>query len=221
MVCLYGFGYDRSRDDYLLVLLSSSSLKLFSLRDNTWTEIEGPDSRCRSPDVNPKQGTLFNGNIHWLVDRHDLISMEVIVVFDLMGRKLLDMHLPHDLLFHAAGNYALLVSQEFLSICAMNYNHGYYNNSKFEMWVMKDYKLHSSWIKILDLFIDYPTPSFYPICFTKRGDIIGTDGGVGLIKYNDKGQPLEYRNYANNPVGFEVAMYTESLLSLPGNFEQV
>ncbi|KAK2358416.1 hypothetical protein QL285_095603 [Trifolium repens] len=184
-------------------------------------KIESPYSRCRSPYVNPNLGTLFNGNIHWLVYCHDLISIEVIVVFDLMGRKLLDMHLPHDLLFHAAGNYALLVSQEFLSICAMNYNHGYYNNSKFEMWVMKDYKLHSSWIKILDLFIDYPTPSFYPICFTKRGDIIGTDGGVGLIKYNDKGQPLEYRNYANNPVGFEVAMYTESLLSLPGNFEQV
>ncbi|MCI64495.1 F-box/kelch-repeat protein, partial [Trifolium medium] len=39
---------------------------------------------------------------------------------------------------------------------------------------------------------------------------------IGLIKYNDKGQRLEYRNYANHSVGFEVAVYTESLLSLPG-----
>ncbi|MCH89079.1 F-box/kelch-repeat protein [Trifolium medium] len=87
------------------------------------------------------------------------------------------------------------------------------------MWVMKDYKLHSSWTKVLDLLIDYPTPNFFPICFTKSGDIIGTDGGVGLIKYNDKGHRLEYRNHSNNPDGTQVAVYPESLLSLPGDHE--
>jgi hypothetical protein len=96
-------------------------------------------------------------------------------------------------------------------------NHGYYNN-KFVMWVMKDYKLHSSWTKILD--IDFPTLNFFPICFTKSGDIIGTEGEVGLIKYNDKGQRLEYCKDFNRLDRFKVAVYTESLLSLPGKFEQ-
>jgi hypothetical protein len=86
------------------------------------------------------------------------------------------------------------------------------------MWVMKDYKLHSSWTKILD--IDFPTLNFSPICFTKSGDIIGTDSEVGLIKYNDKGQRLEYHKDFKNLFRFKVAVYTESLLSLPGKFEQ-
>jgi hypothetical protein len=162
---------------------------------------------------------LFDGAIHWLAYRHDLmVGPKVIVVFDLTGRKLLDMSLPHDL-NHVHVNYKLLVSGEFLSLCVMQCdNHGYYNN-KFEMWVMKDYKLHLSWTKILD--IDFPTLNFSPICFTKSGDIIGTYAGVGLIKYNDKGQCLEYRNYSNNLGKFEVVVYTESLFSLPGNCEQV
>jgi hypothetical protein len=134
-----------------------------------------------------------------------------------MGRKLLDMSLPHDL-NHAHVNYNLLVSGEFLSLCVMQCgNHGSYNN-KFKMWVMKDYKLHSSWTKILD--IDFPTLNFSPICFTKSGDIIGTDSEVGLIKYNDKGQRLEYHKDFKNLFRFKVAVYTESLLSLPGKFEQ-
>ncbi|WJX90760.1 hypothetical protein P8452_72627 [Trifolium repens] len=220
---LFGFGYDKSRDDYLLVLFSlnnlSSHLEFFSLRDNKWTEIEGPHIRCRIPYLNPKPGTLFNGAIHWLAYRRDLmVGPKVIVVFDLMGRKLLDMSLPHDL-DHVHRIYDLLVSGEFLSLCAKQYdNHGYYT-CKFEMWMMKDYKLHSSWTKILD--VDYPTFNFSPICFTKSGDIIGTYGCVGLIKYNDKGQRLEYCNYSNNLGKFEVAVYTESLFSLPGNCEQV
>ncbi|KAK2412176.1 F-box/kelch-repeat protein [Trifolium repens] len=225
---LYGFGYDQSRDDYLLVLFSyktygaieytnlSSHLEFFSLRDNTWTEIEGPHFPYRISFRHHNAGTFFNGAIHWIAYRRDLmVGRKVIAVFDLMGRKLLDMSFPHDL-NRVRVNYNLLVSGEFLSLCVQCDNHGYYNN-KFEMWVMKDYKLHSSWTKILD--IDFPTLYFSPICFTKSGDIIGTDNEVGLIKYNDKGQHLEYRRDFDNLVRL-VAVYTESLLSLPGKFEQ-
>ncbi|KAK2358417.1 F-box/kelch-repeat protein [Trifolium repens] len=227
---LYGFGYDQSRDDYLLVLFSyktygaieynnlSPHLEFFSSRDNTWTEVEGPHFSYRISFRRHNVGTFFNGAIHWSAYRRDLMADgKVIAVFDLMGRKLLDMSLPHDL-NHVHVNYDLLVSGEFLGLCVMQCdNHGYYNN-KFVMWVMKDYKLHSSWTKILD--IDFPTLNFFPICFTKSGDIIGTEGEVGLIKYNDKGQRLEYCKDFNRLDRFKVAVYTESLLSLPGKFEQ-
>jgi hypothetical protein len=48
---LYGFGYDESRDDYLIVSIScgqtsSSHLEFFSLKDNTWKEIEGTHPAC-------------------------------------------------------------------------------------------------------------------------------------------------------------------------------
>ncbi|CAJ2634502.1 unnamed protein product [Trifolium pratense] len=56
-----------------------------------------------------------------------------------------------------------------------------------EIWVMKEYKMHSSWTKMLVLPTDgLPYEYFNPSCSTKSGDIIGTDGGTGWVKYNDK-----------------------------------
>jgi len=52
-----------------------------------------------------------------------------------------------------------------------------YGNSKVDIWVMKEHKVHSSWTKNLVLPIDViPSRRFSPICFTKSGDIVGTDG---------------------------------------------
>ncbi|MCI24549.1 F-box family protein, partial [Trifolium medium] len=76
--------------------------------------------------------------------------MIVIVVFDLMERKLFEMPLPDDF-HHSRENYG--------------------------------------------------------------GDFIGKDGDR-LVKYNDKGQLLEYLHIDRD--ADELAMYTESLFSLPG-----
>ncbi|AES87257.1 galactose oxidase [Medicago truncatula] len=176
-----GFGYDQSRDDYLVVSLSynpsafSTHLKFFSVRDNTWKEIEGNYfpygvlSSCR-------EGLLFNGVIHWLALRRDLEHQDILV----------------------------------------------YDNDKdtLEIWVMKEYKVHSSWNKTLVLSVDaIPDHYFHPIHSTKNGDIIGRTLNSRLVKYNDKGQLLRHRTFFNSPS--EVVMYTESLLSLPGDNEQV
>jgi len=221
---LYGFGYDRSRDDYLVVLLSfcptfvktSSQLEFFSLRDNKWNEIEGPHITYFNTRDHPKPskaGLFFNGAIHWLTSHYHDLSLEVIVAFDLMERKLIEIPLPDD--FNHGMYYGLWVFGEFLSLWVKNYH-----NQMFEIWVMKKYKLHSSWTKTLVVPIGDDIHCFYPIYSTKSGDIIGTNGGqYGLVKYNNKGQLLEYLKM--NPNASEVAMYTESLLSLPGNREQV
>jgi hypothetical protein len=58
------------------------------------------------------------------------------------------------------------------------------------------------------------------MCCTKNGDIIGRNGSSRLVKYNDKGEVLGHRSFSNSP-SEAVVMYTESLLSLPGDNEQV
>ncbi|RHN39071.1 putative F-box domain-containing protein [Medicago truncatula] len=93
---LYGFGYDQSTNDYLVVSMScdpalaniSSHLEFFSLRANTWKEIEGIHFPYINASHDPRVGSLFSGSIHWLAFRHDL-SINVIVAFDLTERKLL------------------------------------------------------------------------------------------------------------------------------------
>ena len=223
--CLYGFGYDHSRDDYLVVLVSydtsidlvedniSSHLKFFSLRANTWNEIECPGFGKYSHFPYYMNATLFNGTIHWFSFRHDL-SMDVIVGFDLVDRKLFEMLFP-DGFDHEPIDCDLWIFGEFLSLWAME-------DGTIEIWVMKEYKVHSSWVKTLVLYIDDISIEYYPpICSTKCGVIIGTNGGAGLLKYDGNGQLLENRSYFNDPCGPLVAMYTESLLSLPGDSEQI
>ncbi|GAU19174.1 hypothetical protein TSUD_198550 [Trifolium subterraneum] len=219
---LYGFGYDQSRDDYLVVLLSydpgellrfSSHLEIFSLKDNTWKEIEDTHFPYMGAYHYPEAGLLFNGAIHWFVTRRDS-RVNAIVAFDLMERNLLEITLPYAFV----GNYivsdiGLWVFGEFLSLWAMR--HG-----EVEIWVMKEYKVHSSWTKTLDFPIG-AVPYFSPIYSTKNGDIIGTIGGTGLVKYNGKGQMLGHCCYCDDPRGSQVVMYTESLLSLPGDHGQV
>ncbi|MCH85981.1 F-box protein [Trifolium medium] len=152
--------------------------------------------------------------IHWICFRRDLL-VKVIVVFDLMERKLFEVNLPNDL-EHYPACCGLWVFEGFLSIWALSYA-----KHTIEIWVMKDYKLRSSWTKTLVLLID-DVPNFSPIFSTKSSDMIGTTyGGYGLVKYNDKRQTSEYRSFYNNRHRCEVAVYTESLLSLPGDREQV
>jgi F-box interacting protein len=217
---LYGFGYDQSRDDYLVVSIccdptydsNSSHLEFFSLRDNTWKEIEGTQFPYMNVSSHPypKVGPLFNGAIHLLARRCDL-SVYVIVAFDLMKRKFLEMPFPND--DNMPSHCDLWVFGEFLSILANNSE-----NKTVEIWVMKEYTVHSSWTKILVLPVTYYLSLIYS---TKNGDFIGVDGDLGLVKYNDKGQLLGQRSYGKDSRVSQEVMYTESLLSLPGNGEQI
>ncbi|PNY10897.1 F-box/kelch-repeat protein [Trifolium pratense] len=222
---LYGFGYDQSRDDYLVVLLSydpavpahfKSHLEIFSLTDNTWKKIEDTRIPYRGHYYYyyyPKVGLLFNGAIHWLVTHHGS-SVTVIVAFDLMERKLLEITLPYSFVgHHCVSDIGLWVFGEFLSLWAMT-------DGIVEIWVMKQFTVHYSWTKT-HVFPIGAIPYFSPIYSTKNGDIIGTIDGTGLVKYNGQGQMLGHCSYCDDPRGSQVVMYTESLLSLPGDHEQV
>ncbi|XP_058759180.1 F-box/kelch-repeat protein At3g06240-like [Vicia villosa] len=212
---LDGFGYDHSTDDYLIVSMCynpalphiSSHLQFFSFRANTWKKLEATYFPYMNASHNHRVGSLLGGVMHWLAFRRD-IPMNVIVAFDLTERKLLEMSLPDD--FNTGPSYCdLWVFGEFLSLWSMG-------KDIVEIWVMKEYKVRSSWTMTLVLPIHaIPTRYFSPICCTNRGDIIGTYGSTGLVKYDDKGQLLEHLSYGVAQYGSQVAVYVESLLSLP------
>lgn len=214
----YGFGYDPSKDDYLVVKASynpfsgcnATWVQFFSLRDNTWRDIEAPhlsynllSSECFS------KGLFLNGAIHWL-GFPDGVSMNDVVAFDVTERSFSEIPLRVD--FEGDIGYCHLgVFGEWLSVyCGVGWGHS------VEIWVMKEYKVESSWTKTIVVSCeDIPTGYFFPISSTKDGDIVGTDGNCGLAKCNGKGELLEYRSYWNNPCGSQRVAYAESLLSLP------
>ena len=215
---LYGFGYDPLTDDYLVVQVSYNPnsddivnrVEFFSLRADAWKVIEGVHLSYMNCCDDIRLGLFLNGVIHWLAFRHD-VSMEVIVAFDTVERSFSEIPLPVD--FECNFNFCdLAVLGESLSL----------HVSEAEIWVMQEYKVQSSWTKTIDVSIeDIPNQYFSLICSTKSGDIIGTDGRAGLTKCNNEGQLLEYRSYSNSSRGqHQVAVYSDSLLSLPCDSEQ-
>ncbi|XP_058732832.1 F-box/kelch-repeat protein At3g06240-like [Vicia villosa] len=169
---LYCFGYDQLRDDYLVVSLSCilaqedfSRLEYFSLKDNKWKEIENTHFPYTLDKIDPRVGSLYNDAIHWLALHSDSL-MEVIIAFDLIERKLFEMPFPNDV-EHKSDRCELWIFGEFLSLWGMDCE-----NRRIEIWVMKEYNVHSSWIKGIVLSLNIlPPHKFSPICSTKNGDI--------------------------------------------------
>ncbi|RZC12401.1 hypothetical protein D0Y65_012275, partial [Glycine soja] len=215
-----------NKDITFCTLLSANRAEIFSLRANAWKEIEGihfPYIHFYYTNNNPGSlynqfGSFLNGSIHWLAFRSD-VSMNVIVVFDLVERSFSEMHLPVEFDYDNLNFCHLRVLGESPHLCAvLGCKHS------VEIRVMKEYK------SIVICADNFAMRYFFPICSTKSGDIIGTNVRAGLMKWttartsnlmkcNDKGQLQEHRTYCDSSYRSEVAVYTESLFSLPCDSE--
>ncbi|XP_058739952.1 F-box/kelch-repeat protein At3g23880-like [Vicia villosa] len=223
---LYGFVYDHSTDDYLIVLLSCkaapyTNLEIFSLRANKWKQIE-VDSHftylitTTYDDV----GLFLNDAIHWVVFNFEI--REVIIAFDIKERKMSEIALPYDdgaSNDDGPDNYGLSVLGGL--ICA-----SIVGKRTVKIYVMQNYAVHSSWTKILEFSVDPVMLHSLSIRFiTKSGDMIGTDGRGRLMKFNDKGQLLEHHSCGKGIdterfIRSQMVVYTDSLLSLPCGAEE-
>ncbi|KRH37748.1 hypothetical protein GLYMA_09G086500v4 [Glycine max] len=96
------------------------------------------------------EGSLLNGTLHWLLHNDD-DNCSKIIAFDVIKRKLSEIPLPFYDFFNLRSKLNLLMA---------------------EVWMMKEYKVQSSWTKSLLFSID-PLSHFSPICFTKNGQIFG------------------------------------------------
>ncbi|XP_061357373.1 F-box/kelch-repeat protein At3g06240-like [Gastrolobium bilobum] len=204
---LIGFGYDPSTDNYLIVVLFSTfnnddmadRLVIFSLRTNSLKEIQMPHIPFYYSE---NQSLLFNDAIHWLAYGEN--RLKVILAFDLIKENFYEISLPD-------GDFTI-----GFSFCNLGTMGGclclcQFDRSKTIVWIMKKYKLQSSWIMI------EIARNLSAACMAKGGELVALSFDDGeLMKFNDKGQFLERCEYYFDDLsGFEVAAYTESLLSLP------
>ncbi|XP_057415928.1 F-box/kelch-repeat protein At3g06240-like [Lotus japonicus] len=211
----YGIGYDESTDDYLLVSINSFTIDLFSLKTNLPCslpldhEYQLYDYYFASPiDL------FLHGSLHWLVTS-SLTKLSVVLAFDLVGKSLSEIALSPDLALKRKP-YHFIEMTGCLGLCPGLCYSG--NLGIIEIWIMKEYKLQSSWTKIVFSTHDIlSTPRFFPICFTKCGHVFGSDEAGRFFRVNDKGKllavwPLDWKS---NYRLLHSRMYTPSLLSLP------
>ncbi|KAK2361864.1 F-box/kelch-repeat protein [Trifolium repens] len=223
---LCGFAYEPLTDDYFVVLGSFDAstraygpidLEIFSLRTNKWKQIEVdshlPYTNTANTADGPIVGLFLNGSIYWLVHNYETRRNDVIAL-DLKEMRLSEIAIPVDFYRDSSFiDYDLFVFGGLISVWIVE-------DYTVEIWVMQDFGVHISWTKTVN-FSYHPAPNFNPIYFTNCGDIVGTVGDGGLVKFDDKGLLLNYRS--NDDCFFDrsqMVVYTESLLSFPDVSEQ-
>ncbi|XP_020212408.1 F-box/kelch-repeat protein At3g23880 [Cajanus cajan] len=230
---LYGFGYDTASDDYLLILIG-----LFNeYRSDDESEIDDSeddqpeDAECKvnyqiicfkSDSFNTgdvfvsyeiladkfRGGVLFNEALHWLVFSKEK-RVPVIFYFDLIQRSFSEIPLFDRFTMEEYDVNSFRVMGGCLSVCCSLRDY-----AMDEIWVMKEYKVESSWTKS----VAFASTGFSPICIAGDGGIIGSNFSGRLEKLNDKGEVLDYFVYGEGQwlysAELQSAVYRESLVSL-------
>ncbi|XP_057459206.1 F-box/kelch-repeat protein At3g06240-like [Lotus japonicus] len=163
---LVGFGYDKSTDDYLLVLIRKyyckqcvrrpkimnshaphPRIQVFSLKTNAPSFISGFEFDFKYDPPN-MEGLFLNQSLHWLVESN-ATHLPLIVAFDLIDRSLSEITLSKDFvqLWHNKDLCYLTILGGCLSLYYLGFQYEGANGVRDQIWVMKEYKVSSSWIK--------------------------------------------------------------------------
>ncbi|MED6165246.1 hypothetical protein PIB30_097775 [Stylosanthes scabra] len=212
--CLYGFGYEQSHDDYLVVVASfyrggQQRLDCFSLRTNSWINLDFAITQISLGFFEWKSCGLFlNGSIHWLSSSLINPYGETLLIFDLKEIIFSKISLPEQLVKCHSPELVVLGG------CLAFYSRDY-GKQKTEIWVMKEYNVQSSWT-----LYEIPGGYFIPLCLSNDSDVIALASTSGyrplkFVKYSTRGElfqqyscSIDYANYS---------VYTESLLLLPND----
>ncbi|RYR06497.1 hypothetical protein Ahy_B05g073829 isoform B [Arachis hypogaea] len=228
-VCLYGFGYDASQDDYLVVVASQDKndqehFDCLSLRTNSWTNLDFALSKPLGISNWQSGGFFLNGAIHWSSPTLSVRDYSILI-FDLKERSFSTISMPEQVMGYLEPTLLVL-----LGGCLALYSS---DRGKTNIWVMREYKVHSSWT-----FYQIPRGHSAPLCLSNGSDIVAQnslllpkDSYLRLAKYNVRGELLQRRMFYDHHLVHVKArprsissrtsyiVYTESLVQVPSEIK--
>ncbi|XP_050377481.1 F-box protein CPR1-like [Argentina anserina] len=183
MSCVYyGFGRVSASDDYKLVVIPNfggfMEVQVFSYRANSWKVVKAP-YLSPYPFWSKEWGTYSNGAIHWVSDCEPGFEPPPVYAFDLDSEQFGEMPLPvfshnEDGIKMTRVRTPVLVGG---CLCVMFQDPDKYS----EFWVMKEYKMPESWVKLFrfnvrdlpDVFApNYNCYYWDPIFLSEDGTIV-------------------------------------------------
>ncbi|XLR21204.1 hypothetical protein S83_049116 [Arachis hypogaea] len=205
---LSGFGYDESKDDYLVIAAwkdkkEENHFDFYSLRSHSWKsfDVALPNNTTRRRDP----GLFFNGALHWLPED---INDDKILVFDITKKRFSVISKPEKDVISYHAKMMVLGGCLALYFTVKSSIHG-------KIWIMKEYKVHKSWTLYKN-----PKGLFQPLCVSSDGNLVGLSGNSSLMKARANverelsyasGVHVGYHTYEDH----KSIMYTQSFMPLP------
>ncbi|XP_038894348.1 F-box protein CPR1 [Benincasa hispida] len=215
----YGFGFDSVHDDFKLLKISQfigledpldfdSHVKVFSMRKFCWMPIESMTYILR---YNTKMGVFVNSALHWVVSRNlGMGSADLVVAFDLGTDKFQEIPLPE--LTDSQCEIHVDVLGGCLCLLAN------FDRIRFEVWVMKEYGVKESWMKLLTVSqVDFvgSIKSVKPLSYSKTGcKVLLLHNRRKLIWYDLHTQKVHDAVIDGLPHSFDAETLVESLISV-------
>lgn len=214
---LYGFGYDSSTDDYKVLAIACHRvlLKVFSMKAFSWRDVQyNIGVKLFYGTESPAKGCLFNGALHWLVSGFRFgLQDPVIIAFDLAEEKF---RRVGEACHPSSVSLGVVGGCLSLNICCLNCGD---RTTDFELWVMKQYGVHSSWERLIkinnDIMVRYHGTLVNLCAATGTGggdEVIMMNKWRAFVSCNLKERTLE-KIYRPNCDWCETVPYTESILS--------
>lgn len=210
----FGLGYDHVNEDYKVVAVFCDpseyfiecKVKVYSMATNSWRKIQDfPHGFL--PFQN--SGKFVSGTLNWAAN-HSIgpSSFWVIVSLDLHKETYREV-LPPDYEKEDCSTPSLGVLQGCL---CMNYD---YKKTHFVVWMMKDYGVRESWVKLVSIpYVPNPEDFSYsgPYYISENGEVL-LMFEFDLILYNPRDNSFKYPKIESGKGWFDAEVYVETLVS--------
>ncbi|KAI9126363.1 hypothetical protein K1719_002784 [Acacia pycnantha] len=203
---MFGFGIDPVTKDYKLVRFGNLDfeerelppVEVYNLSTNSWRTIDAVVPAFRL--CYPKSRAYLNGCYHWLTNDND----KAILFFDFTKEVFGKIQLPLGVDQSDELNVGVIDGK---LACISTYT----TNNRFEIWVMNEYGVESSWTK---KSVIGPCPKFGSFLGILGDDEILLEDGCQLVSYNLKNQQIKGFEIHGIPKMFKAFGYSESLVPL-------
>ncbi|KAL1567791.1 F-box protein CPR1-like [Salvia divinorum] len=215
----YGFGYVSESDDYKVVLVTESWCKeteewvaykanVYSLRSNSWPRIE------KFPYPMPFSWESWrvhvNGALHTLLSNREEVN-GVIMAFDLRSEDHFEIMLPSGI--KITGFHVKLIGLDGCLCVVCN------SGDTVVKWVMKEYGVRESWVKLLTVSINEQISIVEPLTYSRDGAKLLLWCGYKRFYWCDMGsktaEDIDVQGLDDWQDGFEhIQVCVESLVKL-------
>ncbi|KAH1108846.1 hypothetical protein J1N35_012614 [Gossypium stocksii] len=229
----YGFGYDPISDDYKVVRMVQSGkdysghcrygAEVYSLRSNCWRRIKDV---CFYLQLHERFGFLANNAIHWRAFKTPQSGKENLAGFDLASEEFRSVELP-DFCLDEPFWFGIEAMGGYLCLSAV---HSELGDIVADVWIMKEYGVKDSWIKLISWNQPHYIPSVVvPLAFSKNGKKVLFNIGYKWFSFGERdkfvwydvgSERVENVEIRGLPSKFDVHLYVESLVPLNSNAQQ-
>ncbi|KAI3456543.1 hypothetical protein Pfo_013206 [Paulownia fortunei] len=216
----YGFGYDSRNDDYKVIRVVEfrneithvwmySETKIYGLKSNCWRRTESFPYPL--PFLRGHWRVHVNGSLHTLVEDPDHIYAARIMAFSVESEKHYEVMMPPGIRIRNVDLSLDMIGGCLSVVCT--------HRSRVVIWVMKEYGVKESWIKLLSICPPAIEMGHFvkPLVYSREGDkVLLNCDEKRLVWYVLRKRNVDDVSVDGIPFVFYAEACVESLISLDG-----